>query len=70
MVNALAAHASPRAEGATLTTAVLSRLEPVRLAPVGVPQRTLGWEALARTAEFLRQPDGDDAGQPWDYINE
>lgn len=51
-------------------TAVLSPTEPVRLGPEGIPDRTLGWEALAWTAEFLRQPDGPDAGGPWVFTNE
>jgi hypothetical protein len=51
-------------------TATLSKLEPLRLGPTGLPSRTLGWEALAWTAEYLRQPDGEDAGQPWRYTDE
>ena len=30
-----------------------------------LPERTLGWQVLGWTHEFLRQPDGPDAGQPW-----
>jgi hypothetical protein len=51
-------------------TAVLSRTEPVRLGPIGIPERTLGWEALAWTATYLRQPDGPDAGAAWNWTDE
>lgn len=43
---------------------------PVRTGPEGLPARTLGWAALAWTAEWLRQPDGPDAGGPWRYTDE
>lgn len=32
--------------------------------------RTLGWDVLEWTTEYLRQPDGPDAGEPWTYTNE
>lgn len=35
-----------------------------------LPERTLGWEILGWTAEYLRQPDGPDAGKPWRYTDE
>jgi hypothetical protein len=35
-----------------------------------LPQHTLGWEVLGWTAEYLRQPDGPDAGEPWRYTDE
>lgn len=35
-----------------------------------LPERTLGWEVLAWTAEYLRQPDGPNAGQQWRYTDE
>lgn len=35
-----------------------------------LPERTLGWEILGWTAEYLRQPDGPEAGQPWRYTDE
>jgi hypothetical protein len=35
-----------------------------------LPERTLGWEVLAWTAEYLRQPDGPNAGQSWRYTDE
>lgn len=35
-----------------------------------LPKHTLGWEVLAWTAEYLRQPDGPKAGQQWRYTNE
>jgi hypothetical protein len=51
-------------------TAVLTRYEPIRIGPAGLPKYTLGWQALAWTAEYLRYPDGDQAGQPWTYTDE
>src|SRR3982750_2803473 len=53
-----------------MTTALASLAEPVRIGPAGLPQYTLGWQALAWTAEYLRQADGPDAGQPWRYTDE
>lgn len=35
-----------------------------------LPERTIGWDVLAWTAEFLCQPDGPDAGRPWRYTQE
>lgn len=43
---------------------------PVRLGPEGLPKYTIGWQVLAWTAEYLRQPDGPDAGAPWRFTNE
>ena len=49
-----------------------TRPEPVRSWPDVVPadNRTLGWQALEWTAEFLNQPDGPAAGRPWEYTTE
>jgi hypothetical protein len=38
--------------------------------PAGVPDRTLGWEVLWWTTEYIRQPDGPDAGAEWRYTPE
>lgn len=35
-----------------------------------LPRWTLGWEILGWTAEYLRQPDGPKAGEPWHYTPE
>lgn len=51
-------------------TPTLEATDPVRIGPTGVPTRTLGWAALAWTAQWLRQPDGPDTGGPWRYTNE
>lgn len=45
-------------------------LKGVRIGPVGLPKLTLGWQALAWTAEYLLQPDGPDAGKPWVFTPE
>lgn len=51
-------------------TVLESTVGPVRIGPAGLPARTLGWEVLSWTADYLRQPDGDDAGGPWRYTDE
>lgn len=35
-----------------------------------LPEHTLGWQVLGWTADYLRQPDGPDAGHPWRYTDE
>jgi hypothetical protein len=54
-------------------------VEPVAIGPTWqrdekgrwlLPERTLGWDVLGWTAEYLRQPDGPDAGNPWRYTDE
>ena len=54
-------------------------VEPVAIGPTWqrdtngewlLPGRTLGWQVLGWTAEYLRQPDGPDAGRPWNYTDE
>lgn len=35
-----------------------------------LPELTLGWDVLAWTEEFLRLPDGPNAGDPWTYTDE
>jgi hypothetical protein len=61
------------------TTAKSSALaDPVAIGPTWarakdgwkLPDLTLGWEILGWTAEYLRQPDGPDAGRPWRYTPE
>lgn len=44
----------------------------VRIGPEGVPpeNRTLGWSILEWQLDYLLQPDGPDAGQPWRYTPE
>jgi hypothetical protein len=32
---------------------------------VPAPSRTLGWAVLEWSADYLLQPDGPNAGQPW-----
>lgn len=38
--------------------------------PQGLPALTLGWQVLEWTIDYLLQPDGPDAGQPWRYTAE
>ena len=35
-----------------------------------LPKHTLGWQILGWTADYLLQPDGPDAGQPWKFTDE
>ena len=47
-------------------------LLPVRTMPdtIPLPTETIGWEILAWATEYLRQPDGPDAGNRWRYTGE
>jgi hypothetical protein len=67
----------PRAQGKGVTTPLLSA--PISIGPTwqrrtktkfALPKLTLGWQVLGWTADYLRQPDGPDAGQPWHYTDE
>ena len=44
----------------------------IRIGPKGVPpaNRTLGYDILGWTADYLLQPDGPNAGQPWEFTPE
>lgn len=42
----------------------------VRTLPEGLPEHTLGWQVLGWTADYLQQPDGPDAGEPWEFTPE
>ncbi|GAA2812885.1 hypothetical protein [Saccharopolyspora taberi] len=45
-------------------------LDAVVIGPTGLPEKTLGWSLLAWTADYLKQPDGDNAGSPWKFTRE
>lgn len=45
-------------------------LAAIQIGPRKVPQRTLGWEILGWTKEYLLQPDGPEAGEPWHFTDE
>jgi peptidyl-tRNA hydrolase len=62
-----------------MSTATVSLADPVRIGPAWqrgddgkflLPRRTLGWQFLQWTHDYLRQPDGDQAGAPWRYTDE
>ena len=36
--------------------------------PDGIPDLTLGWEAIHWASKYLRQPDGPNAGERWEFI--
>jgi hypothetical protein len=38
--------------------------------PAGQPEHTLGWDVLAWCSEYIRQPDGPAAGEPWRFTAE
>lgn len=38
--------------------------------PEGLPEHTLGWQALTWAQEWLFQPDGPEAGRPWQFTEE
>lgn len=42
----------------------------VRIGPTTNPPLTLGWQILGWTAEYLQQPDGPNASEPWNYTDE
>lgn len=44
----------------------------VRIGPEGTPpeDRTLAWQILDWQYDYLRQPDGPDAGDHWTYTSE
>lgn len=44
--------------------------EGIRIGPADIPKRTLGWQILGWTKEYLLQPDGPDAGEPWTFTPE
>jgi len=50
-----------------MTTAVTPA---THIGPSGIPKRTLGWQVLGWTKEYLLQPDGPDAGEPWVFTPE
>lgn len=37
--------------------------------PAGLPQYTLGWEAIRWGIKYLRQPDGDNSGDRWHFTD-
>jgi hypothetical protein len=47
-------------------------MDAIRYGPTGFPpeNRTLIWSILQWQLEYLLQPDGPDAGQPWRYTPE
>lgn len=36
--------------------------------PDGIPELTLGWEGIRWATKYLKQPDGPNAGQRWEFI--
>lgn len=43
---------------------------PVLTIPDRPPDKTLGWQALDWCSEYIRQPDGPDAGERWRFTRE
>lgn len=44
--------------------------EAVLTLPKELPEKTLGWDVLRWTIDYIRQPDGPDAGGPWKFTPE
>ncbi len=42
----------------------------IHIGPEGVPAKTLGWQILGWTNDYLLQPDGNNAGRPWEFTDE
>ncbi len=42
----------------------------MHIGPETIPELTLGWDVLAWTSEYLTQPDGPRAGEPWRFTPE
>ena len=42
----------------------------IRIGPQKIPRRTLGWQVLGWTREYLLQPDGPNASEPWVFTDE
>lgn len=55
---------SSLSDGAVRRVAAADRLDTL---PEGVPELTLGWEALAWCARYLRHPDGAREGERWQF---
>lgn len=51
-----------------MTTAAATR--GVHIGPEEIPEFTLGWQILGWTHDYLLQPDGPKAGEPWDFTDE
>jgi len=49
-------------------TAVIAPRDRLVTLPDGVPELTLGWEAIHWASKYLRQPDGEYVGQRWEFI--
>ena len=46
---------------------VLAPRERIVTLPDGIPEVTLGWEAIHWASKYLRQPDGSSAGERWEF---
>lgn len=42
----------------------------IHIGPTKIPKWTLGWQILGWTREYLLQPDGPNAGEPWVFTDE
>lgn len=42
----------------------------IHIGPSTEPELTLGWKVLGWTADYLLQPDGPNAGEPWRFTRE
>ena len=51
-----------------LAAEVLAPRDRITTMPSGVPEITLGWEAIYWATKYLKQPDGDGVGEAWKFI--
>lgn len=52
-----------------LDVPIIGPAERVVTIPDGLPQWTLGWEAIKWGIKYLKQPDGDRAGERWSFTD-
>lgn len=52
-----------------MDTALASPASRLVTLPQGVPDLTLGWEAVRWSAKYLRHPNGPHAGQRWQFVD-
>jgi hypothetical protein len=57
----------PWRQPAAAMTALAAPGERLITIPAGVPELTLGWGAMEWAIQYLRIPNGPDAGEPWDF---
>ncbi|WP_405490465.1 terminase [Nocardia sp. NBC_00511] len=52
-----------------MSTSLASPADRLVTLPEEIPRRTLGWEAIKWASKYLRQPNGDHAGQRFEFVD-